>query len=306
MIANLSIDLDNKWAYLKTAGKLDGSSLPTYLAEVTPHIVSLLANAGAKATIFVVGRDLLCDEGRSAIQCFQKAGHRIGNHSYEHDPWLHQMDAVRLEHEIGDTHRMMVEAGAVAPIGFRGPGFSDSPLVHEILKKYGYRYLASSFPSSVGPMARAYYRMTTKVKADEDRQEMFGTWRNMLAANRPYRMTGASEGLWMFPVTVQPLTRLPFHFTYLFFLAGRSPGLSRLYFRMSVNLCRSLRVSPSLLMHPLDFLGGDEHPDLGFFPGMKLGGEAKRRQLRWFLDYLKVRFQLVSMETHWEQLADRT
>ena len=35
-------------------------------------------------------------------------------------------------------------------------------------------------------------------------------------------------------------------------------------------------LEPSLLLHPLDILGGDEEPDLGFFPAMKLHGAVKR------------------------------
>ncbi len=38
-----------------------------------------------------------------------------------------------------------------------------------------------------------------------------------------------------------------------------------------------------MLLHPLDFLGGDEEPDLAFFPGMKHSGSLKRKRLQRYL-----------------------
>jgi peptidoglycan-N-acetylglucosamine deacetylase len=302
MIANLSIDLDNKWAYLKTAKKPEWESYPSYLPEVCPRIVSKLASHGLRSTIFVVGRDLLCESDARHIANLSHAGHRLANHSWEHDPWLHLLSPPQVSRELLDTHTRITDCCGKPPIGFRGPGYSDSPEVHRVLKELGYRYVASSFPSCVGPMARAYYLLRTGLKKDRDRAALFGSWWNMFRSNRPYAMQGQSNGLWMFPVTVQPVSRLPFHFTYLFFLTQRSPGLARLYFRTSLRLCRLLGVMPSLLLHPLDFLGMDEHPDLAFFPGMRIDHQAKLKQLDWFLGYLVRNFQMMTMEEHLDHL----
>ena len=303
MIANLSIDLDNKWAYLKTAQSAGWESYPSYLDQVAPRIVRVLSLAEIQATIFVVGRDLENQHDRAAIATLAQAGHRLANHSYEHEPWLHVFEPDRVRYEIEKTHEQIVGCGGVAPKGFRGPGFSDSEVVHRILREMEYDYCASSFPSCVGPLARAYYLLKTRLRKDPEKAQMFGAWSNMFKSNRPYRIQqGAGTGLWMFPVTVQPMTRLPFHFTYLFFLCQKSVGLARMYYRLSLQLCRLGRVTPSLLLHPLDFVGEDEHPDLAFFPGMKLRSEAKAKQLEWFLTYLKKRFDVMSMEQHLHQL----
>ena len=40
--------------------------------------------------------------------------------------------------------------------------------------------------------------------------------------------------------------------------------------------CRVARVAPSILLHPLDFLGGDDVRSLSFFPGMAMSGKEKR------------------------------
>jgi hypothetical protein len=57
-------------------------------------------------------------------------------------------------------------------------------------------------------------------------------------------------------------------------------------------------VEPSLLLHPLDFLGCDDLTELGFFPAMNLGHREKLDSLCRFLDILGERFRVVTMAEH--------
>ncbi|MCP3996646.1 MAG: polysaccharide deacetylase, partial [bacterium] len=41
---------------------------------------------------------------------------------------------------------------------------------------------------------------------------------------------------------------------------------------------------PSLLIHPLDFLGSDDEPELGFFPGMDIEAAKKADVMQELLD----------------------
>lgn len=300
MIASLSIDLDNKWAYLRTASRPDWKSYPSYLADVIPRMIGHLASADMRATIFVVARDLLAGDDAGAIRSLAHAGHPLGNHTLEHNTQLHSLPPDLLHREIVEAHRMILEATGQTCIGFRGPGFSDSSEVHAILQSLGYRYCASSFPSSVGPLARTYYLLRAGLRKETTDRKMFGAWNNVLQRNRPYPMAGQGKGMWMVPVTVQPMSRLPMHFTYFFFLCQKSTGLARTYLRWSLSLCRLWRVAPSLLLHPLDFLGGDEHPDLQFFPGMGLRKAYKLEQMDWALQFLSKRWDVLPIE---EQVA---
>jgi hypothetical protein len=77
-----------------------------------------------------------------------------------------------------------------------------------------------------------------------------------------------------------PLFRVPIHATYLLYLAKYSPALSRAYLRTALALCRMTGTMPSILLHSLDFIGGEDIDDLGFFPGMDMSGEVKRGLLR--------------------------
>jgi hypothetical protein len=74
---------------------------------------------------------------------------------------------------------------------------------------------------------------------------------------------------------------------------------------MSLQLCRACGVEPSLLLHPLDFLGGDEVPELAFFPAMSMSGTVKRSRAAACLDMLGSSFEVVSLGEHAKRIAAR-
>ena len=85
------------------------------------------------------------------------------------------------------------------PIGFRGPGYSLSLSVLRVLTRRGYQYDASTLPTFLGPLARAYYFMTTKLSPEEkkNRKLLFGQLRDGLRPLRPYRwqIDGLNQGI---------------------------------------------------------------------------------------------------------------
>lgn len=291
---NLSLDLDNRWTYLKTAGRPAWEDFPSYLPTACQHIRSLLGEANIYSTIFVVGQDLLCEADMAAVKTLTASGHDLGNHSFHHQPWLHLYDRDQISDELDRTDVLLAKVGGQHSRGFRGPGYSDSPLVHRLLAERNYRYCASQFSSCVGPMARAFYFLKTGLRGQQrqGREKLFGSFRAGLGKNRPYRL---SSGLWMIPVTVMPVARIPFHFSYLQYMAEKSPALARFYLALTLRLCRALKVQPSMLLHPLDFLGGDEEPELTFFPGMNQTGSVKRERLLRYLKWIAKRFQVQTL-----------
>lgn len=284
-LLNLSLDLDNKWSYLKTAGKPAWKEFPSYLPTASQHILHVLGQAEIYATIFVVGQDLLSETDVAAVRSLARAGHDLGNHSFHHEPWLHLYDREKIAYQLDKTDELFEQVGGRHSLGFRGPGYSDSNLVHEMLSERGYRFCASQLSSCLGPIARTYYFLKTGLKRQQrqGREKLFGSFKDVLGSNRPYQLKVGSPALWMMPVTVTPVLRTPFHFSYLHYAAEKSALLARLYLRASLRLCRFNRIEPSMLLHPLDFLGGDEVPDLAFFPGMKHAGAVKRRRLQGYL-----------------------
>ena len=100
-----------------------------------------------------------------------------------------------------------------------------------------------------------------------------------------------------------PILRLPFHVSYLHYLAGFSPALARSYFAMALTLCRWTGVQPSLLLHPLDFLGVDDGIEpLKFFPGMSIPSAVKLDWLDSFIAAFRRRFEVVPMGAHVDAL----
>ena len=60
------------------------------------------------------------------------------------------------------------------------------------------------------------------------------------------------------PVTTMPLLKFPIHASYILYLSCYSTALAMTYFRTALSLCRITGTPPSILLHPLDFLGGDD------------------------------------------------
>ena len=74
---------------------------------------------------------------------------------------------------------------------------------------------------------------------------------------------------------------------------------------MALALCRLMRVEPSILLHPLDFLGGDDERDLAFFPAMGMPAERKLALVERALDQLAGAFRIVPMHEHAAAVRER-
>jgi len=275
-IASLSFDLDNQWSYLKTHGDSGWQTFPSYLDIVVPRVLEFLAKRRLRITFFIVGQDAALGKNRRSIQAISDAGHEIANHSFSHEPWLHAYDRQRLEAEITRAEVHITAVTGQRPVGFRGPGFSFSEATIDVLEARGYVYDASTFPTFLGPMARFYYLLHSNLAGKEldDRKLLFGSLRDGLRPLAPYRWR-SSAGLLEIPVTTLPVLRSPIHLSYILFLSGFSSTLALAYFRCALRLCRLADLSPSLLLHPLDFLGIDDNVGLRFFPAMQLPSSQK-------------------------------
>ncbi|MEU0880664.1 polysaccharide deacetylase family protein [Lentzea sp. NPDC005914] len=295
--ASVSLDLDNLWAYLKTHGDPNWENRPSFLATAVPRLLDVFGEHRLTTTVFVVGADAERDDGAQAVRDVVEAGHEVANHSWGHEPWLHRYSRRELEAEIVRAEDALVAAGAPRPVGFRGPGYSVTPELLSVLASRGYRYDASTLPTWIGPLARAYHNRTAPQGAAED---LFGGFGKVLTPNKPFRWHGT--GLVELPVTTMPLTRVPIHGAYLLQLHQISPRLARGYFRAALRLCLATGTAPSLLLHPTDVLSGAEAPGMEFFPGMAVPGAQKVALLGWVLSVLRRHFDVVGTGAHVDRL----
>lgn len=296
-VASISLDLDNLWSYLKTQGAPGWETFPSYLDKVVPRILDVLARCEQRITFFIVGQDAVIESSRRALKLIADAGHEIANHSFMHEPWLHLYSREQLHAEIGGAENAIAAVTGKKPRGFRGPGFSTSPLVRDVLAERGYDYDASIFPSALGPVARLFFFLNSKLSAEEKerRKGLYGKFSDAFGPLKPFTW---ENGLAEVPVTTMPLFRLPVHTTYLMFLAQKSEFLAKIYWNAAVTLCRARGVAPSLLLHPTDFLDVTDAPQMSFFPGMKLPAAKKIALVEHTIQTLQRHWQAGTMADH--------
>jgi hypothetical protein len=298
--ASVSLDLDDKWTYMKTHGDPGWSAFPTYLPIVVPRVLEFLKDRNLKITFFIVGQDAALERNHAVLRSIADAGHEISNHSFHHEPWLHLYSEDDIRKEFESAEKAIAEATGQRTIGFRGPGFSVSETVIKVMISRGYRYDGSTLPTFLGPLARAYYFFNAKLDLEEKkkRAKLFGTLADGFRPIKTYEWKTQDGSITEIPVSTIPLVRSPFHLSYLIYLQSFSPVLSSVYRNLAFSACKLAGVNPSFLLHPLDFLGREEAPELGFFPGMKMSASEKMNLADKTFTALARRFTLISMNEH--------
>lgn len=307
-LASLSLDLDNEWCFMQTAGDVGWEEYPTYLPEIVPRILDFFSRHDLAITFFVVGRDATLDKNHEALLSIAQSGHEIGSHSFGHQPWLQEFSAEELDNELAAAEQAIQNATGVIPKMFRGPGYSYSRELLEALGKRNYDFDCSSFPNATAALGRLYlFRQKALKDGDrKQRSQLFGRNSEVFRPLKPYEWNLSSGRLLEIPVTTMPFFRLPCHFSYVLYLAQFSELIAMAYFRFAIFLCAATRVEPSMLFHPLDFMGADdEQQSVQFFPGMKKTSAEKMRILDNCISIIKRRFEIVPMGEHAASIRHR-
>lgn len=307
-ICSVSLDLDNQWAYLKSHDDPGWEDFPSYFDLVVPRFLKILDDFGWKITVFVVGQDAALEKNRDALQMIANAGHEIGNHSFNHDTWLHLYSRQQIEDEIGRAEETIESTTGQRPFGFRGPGYSLSRTTLEVLAERNYLYDASTLPTFLGPLARAYLFFKSGLRDTEKdkRKKLFGGIRDGFRPVKPYLWELGKNTLLEIPVTTMPIFKLPIHFSYILYISTFSPRLAQLYFTVALKLCRFAGVEPSLLLHPLDFLGIDDVSNLEFFPGMSCPNSRKQTWLMQSLEAISNSHTVIGVGRHANQILGQS
>lgn len=306
-LATLSLDLDNLWSYLKIYANPEWTNFPSYLPTFVPLLCDLLNQHRLKITIFIVGQDAALEKNKPWLQQIVSQGHEVANHSFHHDPWMSEMSPEEISDELHRSHEAIVNATGKIPQSFRGPGFCQSKMLLQAVKKIGYRFDGTLFPSSLSPLSRLYYFMHSPNLSTEEkkkRKTLFGPLSNAWKPLKPFFWQLPEGELLEIPVTTLPFLRFPFHFSYLIWLHSHSPMVAKNYFNFALYTCKIFGVQPSILLHPTDFLGGESclH-QLDFFPGMRLKQDQKVEFIGQCFEKLNSLFEVVPMSTFAEKAA---
>ncbi len=307
-LASVSLDLDNQWSYMKTHGDEGWKEFPSYFHIFIPQVLDVLDRLDLKITFFIVGQDAALDKNKDLLKLLTERGHEVGNHSFHHEPWLHLYSKDQIRREILEAEEHIMQVTGQKPNGFRGPGFSWSPVLLEVLAEHNYTYDATTLPNYLNPLARAYFLWTSNFTKEEkeQRKELFGSLKDGLRPVKAYFWELASGSrLLEIPITTIPVIKTPFHLSYLLYLSRFSEKLMSLYLTTAITLCRITKTEPSFLLHPLDLLDGTQVPELAFFPGMNLDTTQKVTLFETVLKELKKHFALVNMSSHAQALLKR-
>ena len=136
-----------RWIYPHAIWRMDPSEKAVYLTfddgpipEATPYVLEVLARFNIRATFFVVG-----DNVRKHPDIFQQvvdAGHRIGNHTYNHIggfrwlSWKYLENTQKAEDIIGKY-----DPRAVHSFLFRPPHGWMRPLQYRAIRRQGYQII---------------------------------------------------------------------------------------------------------------------------------------------------------------------
>ncbi len=305
---SISLDLDNTWSYLKIHGDQNWEESESHFPLFFPIFLDFLKNHNLKNTFFIVGKDAEKEENFEWFQKLSKAGHDVGNHSFNHEPWMQKESESKIYEELQKAHDAIQKATGKEPIGFRGPGFCHSSSLINTLVKMEYRFDASILATVIGPIARLYYLLNAKKFDKEDKEKrdvLFGSLSNALMPNIPFIWKTSSGKILEVPVTTMPLFRTPIHLSYLIWLSQFSKKLAWTYLLMCIKLCKLLKISPSILLHPPDFMGAEDLPALSFFPGMNLSRNYKLEFVNEVFDELKKHFEIISLNDHVESIGNQ-
>jgi peptidoglycan-N-acetylglucosamine deacetylase len=299
-LASISLDLDNQWSYMKIHGDTGWEEYPSYLDIFVPHVLDVLDELNLKITFFIVGQDAALDKNTKFLKMIVDRGHEVGNHSFHHESWLQSYSKEKIDNEILQAELAIEKVTGKKTVGFRGPGFSWSVDLLEVLRNRNYIFDASTLPTYIGPFARLYYFWTSKLSKEErkERKELFGSFKAGLQPLKPYNWKFSNaQTLLEIPVTTIPFFKIPFHLSYLLYISSFSKLLMKMYLNFAILMCKLTRTHPSFLLHPLDLIGGDNVPQLAFFPGMNISSEQKVIVFKSVIQTLGKHYQLVNMTT---------
>lgn len=302
--ATISIDLDDLWSYRRSFG-LDSDASASLLPLAVPRFVDFMAGLGLRGTAFVVGHDAAQPENAPLLRSIAQAGHELANHSDQHAADIDTWPAERQQVDLARAHAAIRAASGFSPRGFRGPSFRLSAQLLATIQAMGYRYDSSTFPSSLGALARHWQARRARAMGARPAfaHDAYGSSSSRKLPLHPYTWALAAGPLVEVPITTLPGLRLPLHGTYLQHLADHSTVAARLYAGAALALCRRAGVAPHYLLHATDFIGCDDPVECAFVPGMRRPWRDKRAMLARLFDLIRAGFEPMPIDDYVTRVA---
>jgi peptidoglycan-N-acetylglucosamine deacetylase len=243
-LASVSVDLDEIDCYAAIHGLTapDDDSLHAVYRRAIGRFEQLFDELELRATFFAIGRDLGDARAAATVARLHRAGHEIGNHSFEHRYDFSRRSAAEQRDDIARGRDAIERATGYRPVGFRAPGYLINDLAFEQLSALGVEYDSSVFPSPGYYLAKTAALAAITLRGRRSHSIM-GDPRMLSAPADPYRIGTPyyrrGDGLLELPigVTRDATLRLPFIGTTVALAGAGAAALTRqIIGRPHVNL----------------------------------------------------------------------
>lgn len=306
LLASVSIDVDTLSSIYKGNGlsRKEGYSF-IELRTGLETISRFFDEFEIKTTLFMVGTDFVSEMNHSSIRSISNDGHELANHSMTHPQGFRWLSDIQKEKEIADMGKICEEVTGVSPVGFRSPGWNMDDSGLPVLKKLGYQYDSSVFPTLLMPVMKAAHWVSMFRQPKPARTTM-GMWRYMLAPLEPYQTSTRSlsekgqGGLVEFPVSVTPVLRIPFFATLLLSLGF--DAYKKFFKRM-----KSAGMPIHFQMHLSDFVDYDLHELQDQMPSRNRGAyipQALTTPLKRKIKIFQQMIELIANDYSFKTLGD--
>jgi len=149
-IANaLTVDVEDYFQVSALAphiARADWERIPCRVERNVDTILSLFAEAGARATFFTLG--WIAERHPGLVKKIVAEGHELASHGYGHLR-IHEQTPDEFTHDIGRAKALLEDLSGTQVKGYRAPSFSIGPRTlwaFERIARAGYRYSSSVYP----------------------------------------------------------------------------------------------------------------------------------------------------------------
>jgi hypothetical protein len=249
-ICTVQIDVDGLWVIFQHFG-IDYKQNNDILYEsALPRFLDLYETYNIKATLFVVGKDLLSNRKVDLLKRAIQKGHEIANHSMNHTEGFSYLSFQEKQREIIDAELIIQDKLGVLPKGFRTPSNDVDNDVLRILEERNYLYDSSLLPTFYGPFFKKFKLSSLKIRRKDHYlgKPIYG-----FAPFSSYHPS--TEAVWKkgkmkiteVPITTMPFLRMPFHMSFNF--AAYHFGLGNALFNLGYSFFNLTSLPLNFVFH---------------------------------------------------------
>ncbi|MGE0642668.1 MAG: XrtA system polysaccharide deacetylase [Nitrospira sp.] len=175
----LSFDVEEHFqvsAFWSNARRQQWDRLESRVEHNTFRLIELLAQAGTKATFFVLG--WVAERHPELVKALAKQGHEIASHGYGHELVTHQTEG-EFREDVRRAKHILEDLSGRKVFGYRAPSFSiteQTSWAFAILAEEGYLYDSSIY---------ARLQRSEKVRSPRSVREIITTGGNIFEVALP-------------------------------------------------------------------------------------------------------------------------